>query len=63
MSEPSELPVGYGQVIYDGYRKRAHASVAPDLLWEEWGEITPGEQALWDGAASDLADYLDRIPR
>jgi hypothetical protein len=58
-----DLPTGYGQIIYDGYRERAHASVAPDLLREAWGELPPDNQALWDGAAADLIAYLERIPR
>lgn len=58
------LPAGYGQVVYDGYRNRVHATLGcHDLLAAEWAELTPADQACWDGAADDLAAYLDRIPR
>ena len=61
MSEPSELPAGYGQIIYDGYRNRARVQVGKDVLAARWGTLVPDDQACWDGAAADLANYLDRL--
>ena len=58
-----ELPAGYGQVIYDGYRKRAQARVGDDILVTPWGGLTPEDRECWDGAAADLEDYLARVPR
>jgi hypothetical protein len=58
-----ELPAGYGQIIYDGFRKRAQADLDDDMLTEEWNEIVSDHQACWNGAADDLAAYLDRVPR
>jgi hypothetical protein len=63
VSDPLGLPAGYGQVVYDGYRKRARAGVGDDVLPFEWAELDSGHQACWDGAAADLAAYLDRVPR
>ena len=57
-----DLP-GCGQVIYDGYRKRAQAKVGNDMLAREWADLAPADQACWDGAADDLAAYLDGVPQ
>lgn len=56
-----ELPLGYGQVIYDGYRKRAESLVG-DAGLAPWGSLAPDDQECWDGAAADLAAYLGRVP-
>lgn len=56
-----ELPDGYGQIIYEGYRKRAGALVGNVL--GEWNSLQPDDRACWDGAAEDLAAYLARVPR
>jgi hypothetical protein len=62
VSDPIELPTGYGQVAYDAY--------ATDCDWRSihgeplpaWADQRPEIRKHWDAAAEAVIQYVKRVP-
>ena len=63
MSEPIELPTGYGQVAYDAYAASSGGmSLVSGATLPAWAEVGPDIRMAWDAAAAAVVEYVDRIP-
>jgi hypothetical protein len=64
VSEPIELPAGYGQVAYEAYVSfSGGVSLVSGAALPSWAEVGAEIQMAWNMAAAAVVEYVDRIPR
>ena len=64
MSEPIELPAGYGQVAYEEYAASSGGvSLISGAALPSWAEVGAEIQTAWNMVAAAVVEYVDRIPR